>query len=59
MACSLRKGMTLAVEPMIAAGRLARDGDDDEWCFRTRDRQPLLPIMSTPSPSVRMDCPRS
>ena len=33
----LRKGMTLAVEPMIAAGDWHVNEDDDEWCFRTRD----------------------
>lgn len=33
----LRKGMTLAVEPMIAAGDWHVTEDDDEWCFRTRD----------------------
>ena len=34
----LRKGMTLAIEPMITAGDWRVDEDDDGWCFRTRDR---------------------
>ena len=33
----LRKGMTIAVEPMISAGDWRVTEDDDEWCFRTRD----------------------
>lgn len=33
----LRKGMTLAIEPMIAAGDWHVTEDDDQWCFRTRD----------------------
>ena len=33
----LAPGMTLAVEPMIAAGDWHVNEDDDEWCFRTRD----------------------
>ncbi len=33
----LRKGMTICVEPMIAAGDWHVTIDDDEWCFRTRD----------------------
>lgn len=34
----LRKGMTLAIEPMISAGDWRVTVDDDEWCYRTRDR---------------------
>ena len=33
----LRKGMTIAVEPMIAAGDWRVTLDDDDWCYRTRD----------------------
>ena len=33
----LRKGMTLAVEPMIAAGDWRLSVDDDGWCARTVD----------------------
>ncbi len=33
----LRKGMTLAVEPMIAAGNWRLSVDDDGWCARTVD----------------------
>ena len=33
----LRKGMTIAVEPMISAGDWRVSVDDDEWCYRTRD----------------------
>jgi len=33
----LRKGMTLAIEPMISAGDWRTKVDDDEWCYRTRD----------------------
>ena len=33
----LRKGMTLAVEPMIAAGNWRLTVDDDGWCARTED----------------------
>ena len=33
----LRKGMTLAIEPMIAAGDWHVTEDADGWCFRTRD----------------------
>lgn len=33
----LRKGMTLAIEPMIAMGDWHTKVDDDEWCFRTSD----------------------
>ncbi len=33
----LRKGMTIAIEPMIAAGDWRLNEDDDGWCFRTRD----------------------
>ena len=34
----LRKGMTIAVEPMISAGDWHTTVDDDDWCYRTRDR---------------------
>ena len=33
----LRKGMTLAVEPMISAGDWHLSIDDDGWCARTVD----------------------
>ena len=33
----LRRGMTLAVEPMIAAGDWRLTVDDDGWCARTVD----------------------
>ncbi len=33
----LRKGMTIAIEPMISAGDWRLSEDDDGWCFRTRD----------------------
>ena len=33
----LRRGMTLAVEPMIAAGSWRLSVDDDGWCARTVD----------------------
>ena len=33
----LRRGMTIAVEPMIAAGDWHVTEDPDGWCFRTRD----------------------
>lgn len=33
----LRRGMTLAIEPMIAAGDWLVTEDDNEWTFRTRD----------------------
>ena len=33
----LRKGMVLAVEPMIAAGDWHLSVDDDGWCARTVD----------------------
>lgn len=33
----LRKGMTIAVEPMISAGDWRVTCDPDEWCYRTRD----------------------
>ena len=33
----LRRGMTLAIEPMIAAGDWPVTEDDNEWTFRTRD----------------------
>jgi len=33
----LRKGMTLAVEPMIAAGNWRLSIDEDGWCARTVD----------------------
>ena len=33
----LRGGMTLAVEPMIAAGDWHLSVDDDGWCARTAD----------------------
>ena len=33
----LRKGMTIAVEPMISAGDWRVSVDYDEWCYRTRD----------------------
>lgn len=34
----LRKGMTIAVEPMISAGDWHTTVDGDDWCYRTRDR---------------------
>lgn len=34
----LRKGMTIAIEPMIAAGDWRVTCDADQWCYRTRDR---------------------
>ena len=34
----LRKGMTIAVEPMISVGDWHTTVDDDDWCYRTRDR---------------------
>ena len=34
----LRKGMTIAVEPMISAGDWRVTCDADQWCYRTRDR---------------------
>lgn len=34
----LRKGMTLAIEPMISAGDWRVTCDADQWCYRTRDR---------------------
>lgn len=34
----LRKGMTLCIEPMISAGDWRVTVDDDQWCYRTRDR---------------------
>ena len=34
----LLPGMTLAIEPMISAGDWRVTVDDDEWCYRTRDR---------------------
>ena len=34
----LRKGMTIAVEPMISAGDWRVTCDPDQWCYRTRDR---------------------
>ena len=33
----LRRGMTLAVEPMIAMGDWHLSIDDDGWCARTKD----------------------
>ena len=33
----LRKGMVIAVEPMIAAGNWRLTIDDDGWCARTAD----------------------
>ena len=33
----LRKGMTIAVEPMISAGDWRVTCDADQWCYRTRD----------------------
>ncbi len=33
----LRKGMTIAVEPMISAGDWRVTCDADKWCYRTRD----------------------
>lgn len=35
----LRRGMTLAVEPMIAQGDWRVTIDDDGWCARTRDHK--------------------
>ena len=54
----LRKGMTLAIEPMITAGDWRVKEDGDGWTIRTRDGS-LCSIMSTPSPSARTVCPRS
>ena len=34
----LRKGMTIAIEPMISAGDWRVTCDPDKWCYRTRDR---------------------
>ena len=34
----LRKGMTIAIEPMISAGDWRVTCDADLWCYRTRDR---------------------
>ena len=34
----LRKGMTIAIEPMISAGDWHITCDADQWCCRTRDR---------------------
>ena len=34
----LRKGMTIAIEPMISAGDWRVTCDADQWCYRTRDR---------------------
>ena len=34
----LRKGMTLAIEPMINIGTYAVDWLDDDWTVVTRDR---------------------
>ena len=34
----LRKGMTIAIEPMISAGDWHITCDADQWCYRTRDR---------------------
>lgn len=34
----LRKGMTIAIEPMISAGDWRVTCDPDRWCYRTRDR---------------------
>ena len=33
----LRKGMTIAIEPMISAGDWRVTCDADQWCYRTRD----------------------
>lgn len=33
----LRKGMTIAVEPMICTGDWRVKVDDDQWCYRTKD----------------------
>lgn len=33
----LRKGMTIAIEPMISAGDWRVKVDADQWCYRTRD----------------------
>lgn len=33
----LRKGMTIAVEPMISVGDWRVTCDADQWCYRTRD----------------------
>ena len=34
----MRKGMTIAIEPMICHGRLAcGDHEEDGWCVRTAD----------------------
>ena len=34
----LRKGMTIAIEPMISSGDWRVTCDPDQWCYRTRDR---------------------
>ncbi len=34
----MRKGMTIAIEPMICAGDWRVTLDKDQWCYRTRDR---------------------
>ena len=34
----MRKGMTIAIEPMISAGDWRVTCDADKWCYRTRDR---------------------
>ena len=34
----LRKGMTIAIEPMISAGDWRVTCDPDRWCYRTRDK---------------------
>ena len=34
----MRKGMTIAIEPMISAGDWRVTCDADQWCYRTRDR---------------------
>ena len=34
----MRKGMTIAIEPMISAGDWRVTCDPDQWCYRTRDR---------------------
>ena len=34
----LRKGMTIAIEPMISDGDWRVTCDADQWCYRTRDR---------------------
>ena len=33
----LRKGMTIAIEPMISMGDYRITCDPDQWCCRTRD----------------------